>query len=246
MVIFRRHRAAPRADHAVPHLRIRVVTGSERGLVRAGGAMFGTFFISMLDMSRLSTIRRSRPASPYLATSLAAFGALGRRLMWSRGSGLANAMVVVAGVRAGRLAVPSILLDGDVALPAAGSSSPASASASPSSPSRSAPSRGCPSATRASPRACRTPASRSAARSGSRSCSTLAITRTEDLAAGGTPQAEALTEGFQIALYAGVGLAVAGALAVMALVRSSRRAEAPVEAPVETVVAETASEGSTS
>ena len=72
--------------------------------------------------------------------------------------------------------------------------------------------------------------------------STLAITRTEDLTAGGTPQAEALTEGFQIALYAGVGLAVAGALAVMALVRSSRSAEAPAE----TVVAETASEGSTS
>ena len=72
--------------------------------------------------------------------------------------------------------------------------------------------------------------------------STLAITRTEDLAAGGTPQAEALTEGFQIALYAGVGLAVAGALAVMALVRSSRDAEAPVEQ----VVAGTASEGSTS
>ena len=46
----------------------------------------------------------------------------------------------------------------------------------------------------------------------------------------------------QIALYAGVGLAVAGALAVMALVRSSRGAEASVE----TVVAETASEGSTS
>jgi EmrB/QacA subfamily drug resistance transporter len=72
--------------------------------------------------------------------------------------------------------------------------------------------------------------------------STLAITRTEDLAAGGTPQPEALTEGFQIALYSGVGLAVAGALAVMALVRSSRSAEAPVE----TVVAEPASEGSTS
>jgi hypothetical protein len=72
--------------------------------------------------------------------------------------------------------------------------------------------------------------------------STLAITRTEDLVAGGTPQAEALTEGFQIALYSGVGLAVAGALAVLALVRSPRSAEAPVEA----AVAETASEGSTS
>ena len=61
--------------------------------------------------------------------------------------------------------------------------------------------------------------------------STLAITRTEDLLAGGTGQAQALTEGFQLALYASVGLAVVGALAVLALVRPQRSQE--VEAGVE-------------
>ena len=56
--------------------------------------------------------------------------------------------------------------------------------------------------------------------------STLAITRSEDLLAGGTSQPQALTEGFQLALYASVGLAVAGAVAVLALVRSGRPQEA--------------------
>jgi EmrB/QacA subfamily drug resistance transporter len=55
--------------------------------------------------------------------------------------------------------------------------------------------------------------------------STLAITRSEDLLADGTAAPVALTEGFQIALVAGAGFAVAGALAVLALVRRSRRPE---------------------
>ena len=59
---------------------------------------------------------------------------------------------------------------------------------------------------------------------------TLAITRSEDLIADGTAQPQALTEGFQLALYSGVGLAVLGALAVLLLVRSPRGAEQPVGA----------------
>jgi MFS family permease len=62
--------------------------------------------------------------------------------------------------------------------------------------------------------------------------STLAITRSDDLLAQGTAAPVALTEGFQIALTAGAGFAVAGALAVLALVRRSRRPEpVPVEEP---------------
>ena len=59
--------------------------------------------------------------------------------------------------------------------------------------------------------------------------STLAITRSEDLLAGGTAPAVALTEGFQIALTAGAGFAIAGALAVLALVRRPRRTEPVAE-----------------
>lgn len=69
--------------------------------------------------------------------------------------------------------------------------------------------------------------------------STPAITPTEDLVAGGTAQPQALTEGFQLALHSGVGLAVLGALAVLLLVRSPRRAEDPVGV----VAAEAAPEG---
>jgi EmrB/QacA subfamily drug resistance transporter len=60
--------------------------------------------------------------------------------------------------------------------------------------------------------------------------STLAISRSDDLIAGGTAAPVALTEGFQIALYAAAGFAVAGALAVLALVRGRTRPE-PVAQP---------------
>jgi len=69
--------------------------------------------------------------------------------------------------------------------------------------------------------------------------STLAISRTEDLTASGSALPVALTEGFQVALYAAAGFAVAGALAVLALVRRGRQPE-PV---AETVGAEPAVEG---
>jgi EmrB/QacA subfamily drug resistance transporter len=59
--------------------------------------------------------------------------------------------------------------------------------------------------------------------------STLALSRSEDLIAGGAAAPAALTEGFQLALYAAAGFAVAGALAVLALVRGSRRPEPVAE-----------------
>ena len=60
--------------------------------------------------------------------------------------------------------------------------------------------------------------------------STLAITRSDELIADGTAAPVALTEGFQIALIAAAGFAIAGALAVLAL-RGRRRPE-PVAEPV--------------
>ncbi|MGI9538762.1 MAG: MFS transporter [Miltoncostaeaceae bacterium] len=65
--------------------------------------------------------------------------------------------------------------------------------------------------------------------------SSLAITRTNTLIAEGDDQASALTEGFQIAIYAGAGFAIAGAIAVLALVRTEARpesGESPARAPV--------------
>ena len=59
--------------------------------------------------------------------------------------------------------------------------------------------------------------------------STLALSRSEDLIAGGTAAPVALTEGFHIALIAAAGFAVAGALAVLALVRRGRRPEPAAE-----------------
>jgi EmrB/QacA subfamily drug resistance transporter len=49
--------------------------------------------------------------------------------------------------------------------------------------------------------------------------STIATTRTDDLVEGGTALPAALTEGFQAALWAGVGVAVLGLLASVALIR---------------------------
>ena len=59
--------------------------------------------------------------------------------------------------------------------------------------------------------------------------STLAISRSDDLIATGTAVPVALTEGFQIALYASAGFALAGALAVVALVRGRGRPETVAE-----------------
>ena len=60
--------------------------------------------------------------------------------------------------------------------------------------------------------------------------STLAISRSDELIAGGTAVPVAFTEGFQIALYAAAAFAAAGALAVLALVRRSRQPETVADA----------------
>ncbi len=62
--------------------------------------------------------------------------------------------------------------------------------------------------------------------------STLALSRSEDLIAGGTAAPAALTEGFQIAIYAAAGFAIAGAIAVLALVRGRSRTEPAAEPAV--------------
>ena len=62
--------------------------------------------------------------------------------------------------------------------------------------------------------------------------STLAITRSDELIADGTAAPVALTEGFQIALIAAAGFAIAGALAVLALVRGGGgRSRSPSPSP---------------
>jgi EmrB/QacA subfamily drug resistance transporter len=70
--------------------------------------------------------------------------------------------------------------------------------------------------------------------------STLAISRSGDLLADGAAAGVALTEGFQIALIAAAGFAVAGALAVLALVRRGAQPE-----PAPKALAAEAAQGST-
>jgi EmrB/QacA subfamily drug resistance transporter len=59
--------------------------------------------------------------------------------------------------------------------------------------------------------------------------STLAISRSDDLIADGTAAPVALTEGFQIALFAAAAFAVVGALAVLALIRRGAQPEPVAE-----------------
>lgn len=61
--------------------------------------------------------------------------------------------------------------------------------------------------------------------------STLAISRTEDVAATGAAAPVALTEGFQVALHAGAVFAILGAVAALVLIRRPRPAAEPVPAP---------------
>jgi EmrB/QacA subfamily drug resistance transporter len=74
--------------------------------------------------------------------------------------------------------------------------------------------------------------------------STLAISRSDELLADGAAAGVALTEGFQIALIAAAAFAVAGALAVLALVRRGAQPEPAPEALAAEAAAEPA--GSTS
>lgn len=59
--------------------------------------------------------------------------------------------------------------------------------------------------------------------------SSVAISRSDDLIAGGTAATVALTDGFQIALIVASGFAIAGALATLALVRRRRQPETVAE-----------------
>ena len=224
--------------------RIRAVTGSNVAGFALGGAMFGMFFILTLYMQQVVQYSPLQTGLAYLATSLAAFVAsVGGSMLVTR-IGPRTPMVVGLLVFAlGVLLLAQIPVDGSYVsdlLPGfviTGLGLGLAFVAFSIGALEGVSERDAGLASGLS-----NTSQQIGGALGVAIMSTLAITRTEDLAAGGTPQAEALTEGFQIALYAGVGLAVAGALAVMALVRSSRRAEAPVE----TAVAETASEGSTS
>jgi EmrB/QacA subfamily drug resistance transporter len=67
--------------------------------------------------------------------------------------------------------------------------------------------------------------------------STLALSRSNDLIAEGTAPPVALTDGFQIALYAGAAFAAAGAVAVLALVRREPAAEPVLETATESTSA---------
>jgi hypothetical protein len=59
---------------------------------------------------------------------------------------------------------------------------------------------------------------------------TVSTTRTENLLAKGTDQATALTSGFQIAFWVGVGLAVASVIATLVALRGKDLEQVPAEA----------------
>ena len=67
-------------------------------------------------------------------------------------------------------------------------------------------------------------------RSGLAVLATVSTTRTENLLAKGTDQATALTSGFQIAFWVGVGLAVASLVATLVALRGKDLQQAPAEA----------------
>jgi EmrB/QacA subfamily drug resistance transporter len=62
--------------------------------------------------------------------------------------------------------------------------------------------------------------------------STIAISRTENEVAAGTAAPQALTSGFQLAFWVGAGIALAGVVAALALIRQEEIAGAPEAAPV--------------
>jgi len=62
--------------------------------------------------------------------------------------------------------------------------------------------------------------------------STVAISRTESEVASGAALPEALTSGFQLAFWVGTGIAAAGVIAALVLIRNEELAEVPEGAPV--------------
>ncbi len=61
--------------------------------------------------------------------------------------------------------------------------------------------------------------------------STIAISRTEDQVAAGTAVPQALTSGFQLAFWVGAGIALAGVVAALALIRQEEIEAAPEAQP---------------
>lgn len=208
--------------------RIRAVTGSNVAGFALGGAMFGMFFIMTLYMQQVAAYSPLETGLAYLATSLAALiSSVGGSVLVTRigpripmvvgllvfaGGVLLLAQVPVGGEYLSDL-MPGFLLAGFglglafVAFSIGALEGVSGRDAGLAS--------GLSNTTQQIGGAL-----------GTAVMSTLAITRTGDLLATGTSQPEALTEGFQLALYASVALAVAGALAVLALVRSGRPQEA--------------------
>jgi MFS family permease len=62
--------------------------------------------------------------------------------------------------------------------------------------------------------------------------STIAITHTENEVAAGTAVPQAMTSGFQLAFWVGAGIALAGVVAALALIRQEEIAVAPETVPV--------------
>ena len=213
--------------------RIRAVTGSNVAGFALGGAMFGMFFIMTLYMQQVAAYSPLETGLAYLATSLAALVAsvggsvlvtrIGPRLPMVVGllvfavGVLLLAQVPVGGEYVADL-LPGFMISGfglGLAFVAFSIGALEGVSAR--------------DAGLASGLSNTTQQIGGAL--GVAIMSTLAITRTQDLVSGGTDRAVALTVGFQLALYASVGLAVVGALAVLALVRprQTQEAEAGIE-----------------
>jgi MFS family permease len=60
--------------------------------------------------------------------------------------------------------------------------------------------------------------------------STVAISRTENEVAAGTAVPQAMTSGFQLAFWVGAGIALAGVVAALVLIRQEEIAAAPAPA----------------
>ena len=224
-VVIERRSRAPLMPFSI--FRIRAVTGSNVAGFALGGAMFGMFFIMTLYMQQVAAYSPLETGLAYLATSLAALVAsvggsvlvtrIGPRLPMVVGllvfavGVLLLAQVPVGGEYVADL-LPGFMISGFglglafVAFSIGALEGVSGRDAGLAS--------GLSNTTQQIGGAL-----------GTAIMSTLAITRTEDLLASGTAQPEALTEGFQLALYASVGLAVVGALAVLALVRPRRTQE---------------------
>jgi len=61
--------------------------------------------------------------------------------------------------------------------------------------------------------------------------STIAISRTKDKVATGSPLPEALTSGFQLAFWVGAAIAAAGVIAALVLIRNEELEAVPEGAP---------------